>query len=56
MDALQPGSFNDRNKGFAGREAEEVYDRVFFTDVDTLLLPDDELVEELGLDNPEWFE
>lgn len=57
LDALQPGSFNDRNKGFAGREAEEVYDRVFFfTDVDTLLLPDDELVEELGLDNPEWFE
>lgn len=57
LDALQPGSFNDENEGFASKEAENIYDEVFFfTDADTLLLPDAELVEELKQDNPEWFE
>lgn len=57
LDALQPGSFNDENEGFAGEEAERLYDEFFFfTDVATLKLPDDALVAELKEDNPEWFE
>ena len=27
LDALQPGSFNDENEGFASKEAERIYDR-----------------------------
>ena len=30
LDALQPGSFNDENEGFASKEAERIYDEVFF--------------------------
>lgn len=30
LDALQPGSFNDENEGFASKEAESIYDEVFF--------------------------
>ena len=57
LDALQPGCFNDENEGFASKEAENIYDEVFFfTDSNTLQLPDEELVEELKQDNPEWFE
>lgn len=57
LDVLQPGGFNDENEGFASKEAENIYDEVFFfTDADTLQLPDEELVEELRQDNPEWFE
>lgn len=57
LDALQPGGFNDENEGFASKEAENIYDEVFFfTDSNTLQLPDEELVEELKQDNPEWFE
>lgn len=57
LDALQPGGFNDENEGFVSKEAENIYDEIFFfTDADTLLLPDEELVEELKQDNPEWFE
>lgn len=26
LDALQPGSFNDENEGFASKEAESIYD------------------------------
>ena len=54
LDALQPGSFND---GFASKEAERIYDEVFFfTDMANLRLTDVELVAELKKDNPEWFE
>ena len=44
------------NEGFASKEAEQIYDEVFFfTDAKTLKLPDDELITELKEDNPEWF-
>lgn len=57
LDALQPGSFNDENEGFASKEAENIYDEIFFfTDDATLGLPDSELIEELKIDNPEWFD
>ena len=56
LDALQPGSFEDENEGFASKEASDIYDEIFyFTDENTLALPDKELVEELRRDNPEWF-
>ena len=56
LDALQPGSFEDGNEGFASEEAIKIYDEIFFfTDEHTLSLPDKELVEELKKDNPEWF-
>ena len=57
LDALQPGSFEDENGGFASKEAEQLYDEIFyFTDKKTLRLPDDELVAELKESNPEWFD
>ena len=35
----------------------KLYDEIFFfTDAGSLELPDDELVEMLKEDNPEWFE
>ena len=41
LDALQPGSFGDANEGFANKEAEALYDEVFyFTEPENLLLPD----------------
>ena len=50
LDALHPG------EGFASKEAEQIYDEVFFfADAKTLKLPDDELITELKEDNPEWF-
>lgn len=56
LDALQPGSFNDENEGFASEEAERLYDEIFFfTDKNTLGLPDEELVAELKKSNPKWF-
>lgn len=57
LDALHPGSFNDENEGFASKEAERIYDEVFFfTDKDSLKLSDKELITELKEDNPEWFD
>ena len=57
LDALQPGSFNDENEGFASKEAEYLYDEVFyFTEPQNLLLPDKELIEVLKESNPDWFE
>lgn len=57
LDALQSGSFNDENEGFASKEAEDIYDEIFFfTDKDTLALPDKELIERLKEDNAEWFD
>lgn len=57
LDALQPGSFEDENEGFAGKEAEKIYDEIFFfTDDANLQLTDEELIEVLKEDNNEWFE
>ena len=57
LDALHPGSFEDENEGFASKEAEQLYDEIFFfTDKNTLNLPDEELITELKQDNPEWFD
>lgn len=57
LDTLHPGSFEDENEGFACKEAEQLYDEVFFfTDSKTLRLPDNELVAELKESNPEWFD
>lgn len=57
LDALQPGSFEDENEGFASKEAERIYDEIFFfTDDASLQLTDEELIEVLKEDNNEWFE
>ena len=57
LDALQPGSLNDENEGFASKEAEKIYDDVFFfTESGNLELPDDELIAILKESNPEWFD
>lgn len=57
LDALHPGSYEDENEGFAGDEAERLYDEIFyFTDERTLQLPDNELIAELKESNPDWFE
>lgn len=57
LDALHPGSFEDEDEGFAGNEAERLYDEVFyFTDKKSLELPDNELIAELKENNPEWFD
>ena len=56
LNALQPGSFEDENEGFASEEASDIYDEIFFfTDEHTLALSDKELVKELRKDNSEWF-
>lgn len=57
LDALHPGSFEDENEGFANGEAEQLYDEVFyFTDKESLELPDKELIVTLKESNPEWFD
>lgn len=57
LDALQPGAFGDENDGFAGKEAESIYDEIFyFANVVDLQLDDEQMIELLKLDNPEWFE
>lgn len=57
LDELQPGSFEDENEGFACKEAETIYDEIFyFTDKQSLSLPDAQLIEELKEDNSEWFD
>ncbi len=57
LDALQPGTCNDENGGFASKEAERIYDEIFyFTDIADLQLDDEQMIELLKLDNPEWFE
>lgn len=56
LDALQPRSFEDENEGFASKEAENIYDEIFyFTDDTNLQLSDEQLVEMLKEDNEEWF-
>lgn len=57
LDVIQPGSFEDENEGFANKEAEYIYDEIFFfTDAETLALPEELFIEELKKDNREWFE
>ena len=57
LDVLQPGSFDGENGGFASKDAETLYDEVFyFVAVDDLKLSDGELIEVLKDSNPEWFE
>lgn len=57
LDTLHPDSFEDENEGFASKEAEQLYNEVFFfTDSKTLRLPDNELIAELKESNPEWFD
>lgn len=57
LDVIQPGSFEDENEGFANKEAEYIYDEIFFfTDAETLALPEEQFIEELKKDNREWFE
>lgn len=57
LDALHPGSFEDENEGFASDEAERLYNEVFyFTDKESLELPDNELIASLKESNPEWFD
>lgn len=57
LDAIHPGSFEDENEGFASKEAEQLYDEIFFfTDKENLRLPDNKLIAELKQDNPEWFD
>ena len=49
--------FEDENEGFANKEAEYIYDEIFFfTDAETLALPEEQFIEELKKDNREWFE
>lgn len=56
LDALQPGSFEDKDEGFASREASDIYDEIFFfCSEDELHLPDEELISVLRKSNPEWF-
>ena len=55
--APPPASFNDENEGFASKEAEKIYDEVFFfTESGNLELPDDGLIAILKESNPEWFD
>lgn len=57
LDALHPGEYGSENDGFASKEAEDLYDEVFyFTEPQNLLLPDKELVAVLKKSNPDWFE
>ena len=42
LDALQPGSFDSENEGFASKEAERLSDEIFFcSDAGSLELADD---------------
>ena len=57
LDTLQPGNFEDKNEGFASKEAEQLYDEIFFfTDKENLRLPDNKLIAELKESNLEWFD
>lgn len=57
LEALQREDFEDENERFVSKEAERLYDEVFyFTDVVELQLDDEQMIELLKLDNPEWFD
>ena len=55
---LHPGEWEDELEGFASKEAEEVYNKIFFfmNDWDLTYLSDEELKEELKESNPDWFD
>ena len=56
LNKLQPGEWGDKNEGFANKEAESIYDEIFyFVDNASLLLSDEGLIEELKESNPDWF-
>lgn len=38
LDVIQPGSFEDENEGFANKEAEYIYDEIFSSLMQRLLL------------------
>ena len=57
LDALQPNPATEEDEEFANEEASNIYDEIFyFTDEETLELSDEELVEELKEENPDFFE
>lgn len=57
LDVIQSGSFENESEGFANKEAEYIYDEIFFfIDAGTLALPEEQFIEELKKDNREWFE
>lgn len=57
LDAIHPNGFDTENEGFVNDEAERIYDNIFFFVNDNdLKLSDEELIEILNVDNPEWFE
>lgn len=56
LDVLQPQVMNDSTGGFANKEAEKIYDEIFyFVDEQTLALPDEQLIECLKVDNEDYF-
>lgn len=56
LDDLQPGISEDKNEGFVSKEAERIYDEIFFfTNEDMLRISDEDLTEELKQDNEDWF-
>lgn len=56
LDALQPGSWDAPDEGFASREASDIFDEIFFfTDEKDLLLSDAKLTGVLRESNPDWF-
>lgn len=53
---LHPGEFGSANDGFASKDAENIYDEIFFfTEPANLQLEDEALINILREDNPEWF-
>lgn len=57
LDILSPFPMTDNNSGFADKEAEEVYDQIFyFVDKSDLALPDEELKAIVAEANPDWFD
>ena len=47
LDALHPHPFGRENDGFANKDVERIYDRIFFFTDNSLKLSDDELVDVL---------
>lgn len=57
LNAVHPGEWESENDGFASKEAERVYDEIFFfTDDTTLYYSDVDLRQDMAQENPEWFE
>lgn len=54
-DALHPYEWGGENDGFASKEAESIYDEIFyFVDKSEIKLPFEELKEILQEANPDW--